>query len=274
MCAAIAAAVLFCQNPVHATPLTVTNPIFSSPLVTYGQTAQPVVFGVPGWSAEGAPVAPYGFNANVIIWPNHTVNDPDPDLRASRVDNLITDTVTQATALAQDSNPLNWWFGYDATQGYQACASIASANDGLVQSLSSSFQANKSYSLTVAVGHNYGSAPDPLTKFTLALFYTDAGVDHIVSSLNIFNDSTTALSATHLKDFSTPLTLIDPAPASLNKDAIGKAIGIRLSTDTPSNVTPNGLFNVTNIRVDEVPEPASLAIMLLGSTLLLRRRRT
>jgi hypothetical protein len=191
------------------------------------------------------------------------------------VDNLITDT-TVTKEFIQGFDPLdaNWWFDTDTSQGYQACASIGSANDGLVQTLSSTFQANMGYQLTVAVGHNYGNGPDPRTKFTLSLFYTDANVDHVVRFLDIFNDSTTALSGTHLKDFSTPLIFIDPNLGSLYQDAIGKPIGIRLSTSTPQGVPAGDFFNVTNIRVDQVPEPASFAIMLAGAALLLRRRRT
>jgi hypothetical protein len=272
--AALAAVAVFClQNAVRADQLPVQNPIFSSPLVTYGQTAMAVAAGVTGWSAEGAPDPVYHINTSVIIWQNHTVNDPSADLRASRVDNLITDpTVTEAVATAYSNLTANWWFATDPSQGYQACASIGSGDNALVQTMSSLFQANKGYSLTVAVGHNHGSSaqpPDPQTKFALTLFYSDAEGDHVVVERDLYNDTTTNLLSNHLQDFPTGTVFIAP-----NDPAVNRPIGIRLVTTTPSGVTASGYFNVTNVRVSEVvPEPATIGVLLAGAMLLVRRRR-
>jgi hypothetical protein len=269
--AAMAAVVAACfASGAKADALPVQNSIFSSPLVTYGQTALPVAFGVAGWTAEGAVDPLYQFNTGVIIWQNHTALDPVADYRMSRVDNLITDpAVTQAVALSTSSTTGNWWFDTDPAQGYQAAASIGSGDYGLVQTMTSMFEANKGYSLTVAVGHNFGSGvPDAQTKFALTLFYSDAEGDHVVAERDIYNDEATGLSATHMQDFSTVVVTI-----AADSAAVGRPIGIRLVTSTPEGVTAGGYFNVTNVRVDAVPEPATMGLMLAGAMLLVRRRR-
>jgi len=272
-CAACAAAVLFCQSAVRADYLTVQDPIFSHPLVPYGSfPASPDLSGT-GWTTHDPnPSDPFGtgvlINANDIVWQNPDPNDPYRGV--GHVDNLISDnTITWNDVKNIDSTLTHWDFPY------QGCASIGAATGNeFAQILGSTFQANKAYTLTVAVGHNYNPNPDdipaPLSNLRIEIFYIDGSSRHLVQSRDIFNDAATGLSANHLLDFSTTPIIIAPGDP-----AVGQSIGILLTTFTPADVEASGYFNVTNVRVfEDVPEPATLAIMLAGTALLWRRRRT
>jgi hypothetical protein len=67
-------------------------------------------------------------------------------------------------------------------------------------------------------------------------------------------------------DCPTPLTFLAPGD-----NAIGKPIGILMEVSDPDN--GGGFFNVSDVRVTQVPEPASISALLAGSALLLQRRR-
>jgi len=265
MCAAIAAAVVvFGQSTVKADQLTtVKDPIFSIPLVPFNPLPASPFLASSGWTSDG-PIDPqYGVNTGTIVWQNPRENDPG---NPGHIYNLITDpTVTETIAHDYDPNPDDW------NLPYQGCASIAGATgNGLEQTLTSKFQANMGYTLTAAVGVSYGYPPDPTAELRIELFYDDSQGRHFLPWRDVFNDSQTGLSATYVADFSTPTTVIrsDSSDPTI-RNAVGQNIGILLTTIGPVG----GFFNVTNVRVDEVPEPASVAIMLTGAGLLLRRRR-
>ena len=258
-CAAIAAAVLFCQNAVRADFLTVADPIFSKTLVPLAWQARNDL--APNtWTTDGPLeyIQDMGWQkSGVIVWQN-----PNTE---KHVAGLTPDTsVTSDDCLAIDPNSANWILPYEG------CASLSATNgNSFTQTLASTFQAGKSYQLTIAVGHNYDAgypiySPAPDVTFLIELFYTDPS--HPVVSKEIHNDSATGLSGNAVKDISTDLM---PAPGA----AIDQHIGILLKTINATTGPASGYFNVTDVRVEEVPEPASLAIMLAGTTLFLRRRR-
>lgn len=272
-CAAFAATVVLCHGFARADYLTVQDPIFSSPMVALTDLAS-TMYGTEWSTYDPYPReyptkgSGYFLNVNDIVWQNPAVGDPKrvevaPADLAKGWLNLTPDlTITQAAT----PDPGNW--------PYAGCASISSTNGNeFSQSLPSVYQVNQSYRLIVAVGHNYdygdpvGYAPPVDSALRLELFYTDANGRHIVTSTDILNDAANALASDHMLDFSTPLV---DAPA----DAVGKSIGILLTTVNPASGETSGFFNFTNVRVEAVPEPASLAVMLAGSMLLMRRRRT
>lgn len=257
---ATAALFLFCQTAAQAELLPVQNATFSRPLVSFAQQASPVLVGT-GWTTTGPAIleiAP-GFFANVgtIVWQN-----PAPGA-FNHIDNLISDpTVTP------DIHP-----NPETNAPYQGAASISAlTGNEFSQLLTSSFEQGKGYSLTVGVGRNYGpdDGPDKITPaadalLRLALFYLldDGTTRQIVTSIDIHNDAATGLSATHMLDFTTPEFVVGPGfPAN-------KQVGVLLTTVGPLG----GYFNLSNVRVSAVPEPASIGVFLAGTMLLMRRRR-
>jgi hypothetical protein len=265
--AAVAVTVVLWQGAARAqVQLPVQDAIFSSPLVAYtDQEAMPFVYtSGTGWTAN---------NADEVIWQN-----PPPGA-SDYIDNLTPDySVNLSQCLAVDPNPGQWSLQYSPTFPYEGAASIG-ITDGITlpptltlsQTLGSKFLANASYQLTVAVGIPYvgdvPSLPDATADLQLALIYTDgSSVQHIVSSVDILNTPATGLSGTHMLDFSTPLQFIAPASG-----AVGQDIGILLTTSDPNS--GGSFFNVSDVQVTEVPEPASMSLLVAGSVLLLYRRR-
>lgn len=243
----------------HAVVIPIQDATFSRPIVSLAEQASPILDGT-GWTTRGPASSTVEFspgyfvNIDTIVWQNPT------DYR--RVDNLVPDysvTLEQMQAMGDGAN-----------YPYQGCASIA-ANTGneFSQILSTSFQAEQAYSLTVGVGHNYGTAdqvPAASAYLTIALYYVDgASQRHIVASKDIYNDAATALSANHLNDFTADSNLL-----AASDPAIGQPIGLLLTSTGPAG----GFFNVSNVRLTAVPEPASLAVLLGAPALLLARRRS
>lgn len=262
-CAAVAAALVVFQNIALAESLPVQDAIFSNPLVSYEQQAMPFAFTTgTGWSANGANPT----NAeDIVIWQNPPPGADD------YVDNLVPDnSVTLSQCLAQDSNPDQWSLQFSSLFPYEGAASIGALDqNSLTQTLGSVFQANMGYSLTVAVGIPYyldAPGPDAEADLQLALFYTDANGIEIVSSTDVLNNADTGLSGTQMLDLSTPLTFIAPDDA-----AVGQPIGILMEVSDPEN--GGGFFNVSDVVVTQVPEPASISALLASSALLLHRRR-
>jgi hypothetical protein len=256
--AATAAILVFSQTAAQADLLPVQNATFSRPLVSLAQQASPFLQGT-GWTTAGPelmefpPGSGFWVNIGTLVWQN-----PAPGA-FNHVDNLITDpTVT----LAEHPNPENF--------PYQGAASLAAqTGNEFSQVLTSSFEAGRGYSLTVGVGRNYGNAeqvPAATAALKLALYYLDdASTRQIVTSIDIFNNPATSLSANHMLDFSTPEFVVGGGhPAG------GRPVGVLLTTIGPAG----GYFNVGNVRVSAVPEPASIGVLMAGSMLLVRRRRT
>ncbi len=256
--AAVAAAMVVFQGIARADSLPVQDALFSNPLVAYEQQAIPFVFTTgTGWTAN---------TEDSVIWQNAPPGADD------YVDNLVPDnSVTLSQCLAQDSNPDQWSLQFSSSFPYEAAASIGAIDqNSLTQTLGSDFQANKSYSLTVAVGIPYAgdvtTEPDAEAELQLALFYTDTNGIEIVTSTDVLNNEATGLSGTQMLDVTTPLTFIAP-----DDGAVGQPIGILMDVSDPDN--GGGFFNVADVVVTQVPEPASIGLLLAGSSLLLHRRR-
>jgi hypothetical protein len=253
----LAATMVFLSSAVvRADLLPVQNATFSRPLVSLAQQASPFLQGT-GWTTNGPelmefpPGSGYWVNIGTLVWQNPPVG------AYNHVDNLITDPTV---SLADDPDPSNY--------PYQGAASLgAQTGNEFSQLLTSSFEPGLRYSLTMGAGRNFGNAeqvPAVTAALRLALYYLDDGSDRqIVTSVDIFNNASTGLSANHMLDFSTPEFVV-----GANDAAAGRKVGILLTTIGPAG----GYFNVSNVRVAAVPEPASACVLLAGSVLLLRRR--
>jgi hypothetical protein len=214
-------------------------------LVSPEQVASPFLYGT-GWTTAG-PASSYveiaqGVFANVgaIVWQNPPTNDP------RHIDNLVAD---ESIALAD--LPTSGTFNLP----YEAAASLAAeTGHEFSQTLTTTFEPGKVYSLSVGVGHNYGSpqqVPAANAKLRLVLYYLDANDQRqVVAETGVFNNAAAGLTYSHMKDFSATSSLLNASDL-----AVGKPIGILLATDGPAG----GYFNLSNVRVSAVPEPASCA---------------
>ncbi len=126
------------------------------------------------------------------------------------------------------------------------------------------FAAGQQYTITAAVA-NAGSAPAPTDQLLVGLYYTDPGGQHLVAQTIVQNDAAHNLSATQFTDFSGISTVL-----AANSPAIGHQITAQFSTIGAGGSE----FDVDNIRVSSaVPEPASLALVVVGAGALFARRR-
>ena len=162
----------------------------------------------------------------------------------------------------------------DNVDGNQAAFVSALSGNEFNQTLGVNFEAGKSYTLTVGIGHNYGGGnpafqPDPTAKMTLRIFYTDAqSVRHYLASTDVINSAATGLSATHLLDFSATTALL-----AANNAAVGSPLSISMISASPV-ANSGGFFDLDNVRVSSaLPEPTSLSLVVIGTGALLARRR-
>ncbi len=143
----------------------------------------------------------------------------------------------------------------DNLDGAQAAYILAIPGVGLYQSLSTSFEAGKSYSLSIGILGGGGIAEG--STFELGLFYTDAGNSFApVAATSITYTPAAFPNATHLLDYQVTLPEVQATDAWA-----GKNIGIRLLSTFGTGA---GYWDLDQVRLTVVPEPSSLAFVALG----------
>lgn len=126
------------------------------------------------------------------------------------------------------------------------------------------FEAGQLYTLSVGLATSLFSPPAETDKLVMELYYLDAaGGPHPVASLDVFNDVAAGLSDSQLKRFE-----FTTGPVGENDPWNGRPIGIRFSTIG----APGGFFDMDDVRLSAVPEPASAGLLSLAGLLLMRRR--
>jgi hypothetical protein len=136
---------------------------------------------------------------------------------------------------------------------------------GIFQDLSATYEEGRSYHLSVRI--RGGSQGMELGRpIEIQLYYRD-GSDAIVpiAVTEFLNDNLD--SPTHLVEVTADLAEVEASDAWAGED-----IGIRiLSTATESN--QGGAWDIDNVRLTAVPEPATVALVAIGGAIGLAARR-
>ena len=139
------------------------------------------------------------------------------------------------------------------------------------------FKEGEQYALTAAVCLSLAASPGSSDQLTLSFYYLDdQGGKHIIPSATgvvrpskveaapVSIDLYPNLSYYHMLDFSDVTEVV----GSTTAEYVGKQIGIEIQ-----NAGQNGYFDVDNVRVDIVPEPAGLSLFGVVTLALGRRFR-
>jgi hypothetical protein len=172
----------------------------------------------------------------------------------------------QTAGIFYDTNP------YANRDGIQCAYMLSFPQVTLYQDSTSGFNATygigQSYTLTLGV---FGKSLNPNNSLQLSLYYRDAGnnVVTIGSPTTITYDPATFPTTA-------PLNLVDysvTVPAVQAGDAwAGKNIGIMIQV-TSSDFT-GGYWDMDNVRLTTVPEPAVASLLALGICGFIARRTT
>lgn len=136
---------------------------------------------------------------------------------------------------------------------------------GFLQWTDQSIASGGEYKLTVAVGKSFflpasgGSTGDP--TMAIQLIYDDGGSTELLSETII---AASEVQSTSLTDFHVTALIGDASPA------IDDLLGVRI---LPVDGTA-GSWIFDNVRLSQVPEPASLALMAIAGVAMMNRRQS
>jgi hypothetical protein len=207
-------------------------------------------------------------HAAAISVPNASFESPDIVFASSLIDSWQKFPGSdQATGLF-DNTPTGSVDHIDNVDGAQVGFVFAAPGVGLFQDLSGTFEVGMSYDLTLGIIGGGGGAPEG-AGFEISLFFRD-GLNAIVpiGSTPIVYNPANFPTTTHLIDYAVQLS-----PVQASDAWAGQNIGVRLLSTSGTGV---GYWDVDNLRLTTVPEPATPALLVLGAGGLLmayRRRR-
>jgi hypothetical protein len=172
-----------------------------------------------------------------------------------------------------DTNP---YINHDGSQaGYLLAvpevALFQDYNSSPTHDFNATYEVGKAYTLTVGV---YGkSSLVAGSTLELSLYFRDASDNQVTVGSTVVTYNPTAFPATP------PLRLVDYSvniPAVQAGDAwAGQNIGIQLASTIPIEMTTFGNWDIDNVRLSDVPEPASITLLALGlGGALVARART
>jgi len=155
----------------------------------------------------------------------------------------------------------------DNIVGNQGAFIFAAPGMELYQELPAVYEVGQSYKLSVlAEGGGYGMALGVPIEFRF--YYLDGSSQRVTISSVTATNANGSGGISHLTEYSADLPII----TGLEPWA-GKKIGIQLIS-TVGGAEAGGYWDVDNVQVVSVPEPATLGLLAIGAVgLLLRRRR-
>src|SRR5215472_2813253 len=222
--------------------------------------AQPIT--VPNFSFE-SPTAPNTYpyvNINVDSWQKA----PEPPYYGPAIGTPYGIPWEGTAGVFLDVNP------YVNHDGIQCGYILGFPEVTLYQdSFGGTFDVGKAYNLTIAVfGKSTLAAGSTLD---LSLYYLDGAGNHVNVAVTTVTYSAAAFPTTP------PLSLVDyqvNTPVVQAGDPwAGKSIGIQLLSTTPLAMSTGGNWDLDNVRLTAVPEPASLGFLSLAVGCLLITRK-
>lgn len=199
-------------------------------------------------------------HAESISIQNNSFEDTDASASPYYVENAVAKWTTNgywiATLYNCDSSPHGATYtGVDGNQ-YLGISSWATSVD---QILPQTFEAGKTYKLTVGLAISSSDHNNTDASVAVRLFYGDSEDPATMTANTIGEISKTCgeLSTTAFADYSVTVTSSQIAAAS----AAGKKIGIEIAI--PTNAA-GANFGVDNVRLDIIPEPSMLILMATG----------
>jgi len=235
------------MSTLQAQPISVSNYSFESQLVN--PMVFPVDFRLDSW--QKAPKPGYFTDSPQLTWNqtvgmfNGTLQNPYSNLVGNQAAYMLS---LPGAGIFQDNQSTDW--------------------NGAVSGLNASFQIGYAYQLTLGV---FGkSMVENYSSMQLSLYYRD-GADMVtvgVPTTITFNSITFNPAG--------PSTLVDYSvitPVVQAGDAwAGKNIGVRIDSALG---TGDGYWDMDNVRLTAVPEPASLSMLAIGfGGILLARTRS
>lgn len=220
-------ALCFGAAAVRAADIPVPNGSFESPAVT---PPFPVVLDIDSWQKTPQPVwfDPQAFGG--ITW----------DQTMGAFPNTAEGSADHITNM----------------DGAQAGYMFALPEVGLFQELSATYEVGLSYTLTVGMVSSASQVVPEGSLFELSLYYLDGANSPVtVASTPISYSSASFPSLTEFVDFSVNLGEVETGDAWA-----GQNIGIRLL----STFGEGGIWDLDNVRLQAIPEPATTGLLAIG----------
>jgi hapalindole biogenesis HpiC1 cyclase-like protein len=130
-------------------------------------------------------------------------------------------------------------------------------NSSAIHDLNVTYNIGESYRLTAGILGKGVLAPGDM--LLMNLYYGDYSGGNVVSSTYIAYDPATFSDPTKLVDFSVNVSTVQASDAWANQ-----TLGISL-TDISGPEAGTAYWDIDNVRLEAVPEPGSLSLLLLGS---------
>ena len=216
----------------QAETINVPNGSFESPVSTY------VSVNIDSWQKAAKP--DWYVETGGFLWSYNTgLFNNTPTNSADHIDNC-------------DGNQLIWLFVVPEVALFQDYDSIDWSGPPPTHAFDATFEAGKSYHLTVGVIGTGGGMMQGAT-LEISLYYRDVASNQVtVAAVSITNTTSVFSNSTHLVDFDVNLPTV-----RAGDDWAGQHIGIQMLSTVDTNLQ-GGFWDLDNVRLSAILEPTLL----------------